>query len=39
MRAFVEIFEDEIDVDDYMKKIEEIKLENKDIKVEENKII
>ena len=39
LRAFVEIFEDEIDVDDYMRKIEEIKLENKDIKVEENKII
>ena len=37
MRAFVEIFEDEIDVDDYMKRIEEIKLKNIDIKVEDNK--
>ena len=37
MRAFVEIFGDEIDVDDYMKRIEEIKLKNIDIKVEDNK--
>jgi calcium-dependent protein kinase len=37
MRAFVEIFGDEIDVDDYMKRIEEIKLKSKDIKVEDNK--
>ena len=37
MRAFVEIFEDEIDVDDYMKRIEEIKLKSIDIKVEDNK--
>ena len=37
MRAFVEIFGDEIDVDDYMKRIEEIKLKSIDIKVEDNK--
>ena len=37
LKAFVEIFEDEINVEDYMKRIEEIKLKNIDIKVEDNK--
>ena len=42
LKAFIEIFEDEIDVNDYMEQIEEIKLKNSNInnnisKKEENK--
>lgn len=35
LRAFVEIFEDEIDVDDYMKQIQEIKIKYNNEKQEE----
>ena len=37
LRAFVEIFEDEIEVDDYVKKIEEIIIKANEIKKKENK--
>ena len=35
LKAFVEIFEDEINVDDYMKSIEEIKMKSNEMKKEE----
>ena len=38
LKAFIEIFEDEIDVENYLKQIEEIKLKtNNELKIEENK--